>query len=270
MTRNVVSINGEIVSSDAANVKAVTDGVLYGKGVFTTIRIVGREPFVWDKHWRRITGHAAKIGLDVSNIAEDELRRSIDETIAANEIIDGRCRVTFLDGLSRGPWQADAAGRTTNVVIMCGALRPPRDEVKIGLSTFPINSSSPLAGIKSCNYLENILALEKAKIRGFNEAVRLNERGEIVSGCMSNLFWAEGGDLYTPSLETGCLAGTTRELVMERLECSAVAAGLTSILNADAVFLNSAGLGVMRCSELDGRRLGGDTHEILKILPRTR
>ena len=62
------------------------------------------------------------------------------------------------------------------------------------------------------------MALENAKAKGFDEAIRLNERGEVASACMANVFWIKDKKLFTPDLETGCLAGTTREFIIETAE----------------------------------------------------
>ena len=131
-----------------------------------------------------------------------------------------------------------------------GDLREVPDKLRLTVSPFLVNSTSPLAGIKSCNYLENILALEEAKKRGFDEAVRLNERGEIVAACLANIFWRKNEQLFTPSLATGCLAGTTREFVLENETGFETKAGLEVLKNADEIFLTSAGLGICKISEL--------------------
>ncbi|MEO6589891.1 MAG: aminotransferase class IV, partial [Pyrinomonadaceae bacterium] len=119
------------------------------------------------------------------------------------------------------------------------------------ISPFLVNSTSPLAGVKSCDYLENIIALEEAEQRGFDEAVRLNERGEIVSACMANIFWRKSGRLFTPLLKTGCLAGTMREFVLENEDGFEIKMSLDSLENADEIFLTSAGLGICKVSEFD-------------------
>ena len=126
---------------------------------------------------------------------------------------------------------------------------------------------SPLAGVKSCNYLENLLAFDDARKRGFDEALRLNERGEIASACMANIFWLLDGRLYTPSLATGCLRGTTREFIMENLECHETEASLEILNEADAIFLTSAGIGIAEISELDGRELSAVSAEIKNLIP---
>jgi 4-amino-4-deoxychorismate lyase len=100
--------------------------------------------------------------------------------------------------------------------------------------------------VKSCNYLENILSLEDAKDRGFDEAIRLNEKGEIVSACLANLFWKKDVAIFTPSLETGCLKGTTRGFILENFTVEERKAELIELEKADEIFLTSAGIGVIK------------------------
>ena len=84
---------------------------------------------------------------------------------------------------------------------------------------------------------------------------------------MANLFWTKDGKLFTPSLRTGCLAGTTREYILENIECKEVEVGIDEINRADSIFLTSAGLGIARVGEFDGKRLDADRHEIEKLSP---
>jgi branched-subunit amino acid aminotransferase/4-amino-4-deoxychorismate lyase len=134
----------------------------------------------------------------------------------------------------------------------------PRDTQRFQTDDFTPSCeyNSAAGGIKSCNYLEHLMSLDEAKRRGFHEAIRLNERGEVVSACMANLFWTKDGKLFTPSLRTGCLAGTTREYILENIECKEVEVGIDEINRADSIFLTSAGLGIARVREFDGKRLG--------------
>jgi len=111
------------------------------------------------------------------------------------------------------------------------------------------------------------MALDEAKGRGFNEALRLNESGEIASGSVSNVFWSNGERLFTPSLKTGCLPGTTREFVIENLECEEVEAGIEALREVDDIFLTSAGIGIVQAAEFDGRILRRREHPIKKVLP---
>jgi branched-subunit amino acid aminotransferase/4-amino-4-deoxychorismate lyase len=139
---------------------------------------------------------------------------------------------------------------------------------RLGISTYRTNSSSPLAAVKSCNYLDNLLAFEDAKANGFDEAIRLDERGEVTSACIANVFWLTDGKLHTPSLKTGCLPGTTREFVLENMVCLETETGLESLQNADAIYLTSAGIGVVAVKEFDGRKLVRESPPITALWPK--
>jgi branched-subunit amino acid aminotransferase/4-amino-4-deoxychorismate lyase len=172
--------------------------------------------------------------------------------------------MTIFEGSGLGPWRS-AITAGPSFLVMTAETRKVSD-VKLTVASSRINSRSPLAGVKSCNYLEHLLASEDARARGFDEAIMLNESGSVTSACMANLFWLQGGTLFTPILSTGCLPGTTREFVLEEIECSEVEAGIDSLETADAIFLTSAGLGVKSVSDFNGRKLPGTSHPILTLI----
>ena len=263
----LVSYNGDLLPVTAARIAAASAAALYGRGIFTTVAIIDSKPFLLEKHWRRLTENAAKIWLDISKISENRLRNELTGLLKMGSISEGRARITLFDGTPTDLWPFPSERRTSVLILAAGKRKVP-DNLRLGISPFRINSDSPMAGVKSCNYLEKIIALEEAKKRGFNEAIQLNERGHIVSACMANVFWLWGGGLFTPSLKTGCLAGTTRGFVLENVDCTEIEAGLEALQNADAIFLTSAGLGIVRVDEFEGRKLGGEHHPILGLIPR--
>lgn len=251
------------------SIPALSSAALYGKGVFTTVAILRCQPFLWEKHWRRLTNDSVKLGIDLTVFSESKIRESVEDLVKRKKLTNGRARITFFDMSSSKIWPFDSTANTS-LLIMTGELRPVPENFRLTVSPFPINSLSPLAGVKSCNYLENILALDEAKARGFDEAVRVNERGEVTSGVMANVFWLMDDVLYTPSLKTGCLAGTTREFVLENLACGEVEATIDDLKTADAVFMTSAGLGVVQAAEFNSRRFTSTDHPITCLLPLTR
>lgn len=240
---------------------------LYGFGVFTTVAVAGGEPFLWEKHWRRLKNDAVKIGLDISSFAEAEVRDALHNAIKVRGLTFGRARLTIIDGSAAELWPGEGDGKIS-LSILAAERRPVPESLRLTISPHRINTTSPLAGIKSCNYLEPFLSVKEAKSRGFDESIRLNERGEVASACMANVFWLKEEMLFTPSLRTGCLPGTTREYILEYLECKEVEAGIEAVREADEVFLSSAGLGVVQVNELDGRPLGMQHHGILGLIPR--
>ena len=243
----------------------LTNSSLYGKGIFTSVAVYDSKPFLWEKHWRRLVNNASKIGIDLSEHSDETTRKALDEIIKRDKVINGRARITIYDESQSGIWSSDTE-RKTVLQIITGDVRPISDNFRLSTSPYPINLRSPLAGVKSCNYLEQIMSLDEAKGRGFDEAVRLNENGIVTSACMANVFWLKAGRLYTPSLKTGCLAGTTREFVLENLECEEVESEIGELDSAEAIYLTSAGLGIIAAAEFINRKLTNARHPILELL----
>lgn len=259
-----VYFNGRIVES--AQIAAVSSAALYGRGVFSTIAVQGGKPFLLDKHCRRLIANAATLGLELPITLEDDVCSGLSELIEANDLFRGRARVTIFDESESRMW-SDSHRPNISLLMIAGEARPTPIELSVTLSPHNINSTSALAGIKSCNYLEHLLAYEEAGGRGFNEAIRVNEKGGVTSACMANVFWESDGKLVTPSLSTGCLPGTTREFVMENLECKEVESGIEEIETAHRIFLTSAGIGVVAAVEFAGRKLDASDHPILNLMP---
>ncbi len=240
--------------------------ILYGCGVFSTIRVMNGEPFLWEKHWRRLLNNAKTVGVNLAKFREDDTRQQLKEAIATEGISDGRARITFTDDSSSELWPYGDEEQT-GLSFLIGALRPIPENFRLTVSPYIINSRSPLTGIKSCNYLDKILALDEAKALGFDEAIQVNERGKVTSATMANVFWLKDKILYTPSLKTGCLPGTTREFVMENLACREVELTKDELNSADAIFLTSAGLGIVAVNEFEGKNLLIRDHPILALWP---
>jgi branched-subunit amino acid aminotransferase/4-amino-4-deoxychorismate lyase len=143
--------------------------------------------------------------------------------------------------------------------------------MSLAVSPYRTSTFSPLTGIKSLNYLNNVLAWEEAQSRDFDEAVVLNERGEITSATTANLFWVKDGTVHTPALSTGAVAGVTRECVIDiaskhfipLLEGVYEMADLT---DADEILLTSSSLGVAPVTTFDFRRYAVEAGSVTAVL----
>jgi 4-amino-4-deoxychorismate lyase len=236
-----------------ARLAAVTPATLYGRGVFTTLAVHNGHPFLWHEHWARLTSHAERAGVDRNSLDEEQTHELLLKLIEANNLSEGRARITLLANSGQpGFWNLndEEEAQQTTLLIMTGEAHVVSDEaLALTVSPYRVNTHSPLAGIKSVNYLEHIIAWEEARARDFHEAVVVNERGEIVSATMANLFWVKDGTLHTPALQTGALAGITRARVLalaEELGIPIVEGvnELGQLGDADEIFLTSAGLGL--------------------------
>ncbi len=262
-----VSFNQRLILTTESLIATISPATLYGKGVFTTIAINEAKPFLWQKHWPRLTTNAERLGIDISEFSDEAILNALDEIIAKNNVTNGRARITFFDESASNIWSFET-GRKSSLLITTAANRKIVDNFRLTVSLHRTNTTSPLSGIKSCNYLEHLMAFDEANARGFDEAIRLNERGQVASACMANVFWLKDDRLHTPSLKTGCLPGTTREHILESLDCVEVEATIDDLNSADDVFLTSAGIGVVQVAEFAGRAMQRQPHRILDIVPK--
>lgn len=249
--------NRRIISAESPFLPAVSSAALYGKSIFTTVAIYNSAPFRWKNHWRRLTENARKIRLDLLGLSEEIVKDSLEKIIETNKLAKARVRLTFFDASASEIWQTELQ-RETSFLITTADLSADNPELRLAVSPFRTNSTSPLAGVKSGNYLENILALDEARARGFDEAVRLNERGELVSAAMANLFWTKGGEIFTPCRATGCLAGTTGSFVSENFRVKQTKANLNELENAEEIFLTSAGIAIARVKSFAEKTFAGE------------
>jgi branched-subunit amino acid aminotransferase/4-amino-4-deoxychorismate lyase len=256
----IIYLNRSMVDAAKARVAPVSSAMLYGRGVFTTVAIYDGRPFLWPRHWERLTEHAKKLDISCSDLNVADVGAALKKLISVNRVSDGRARVILLARSSQHVWKANPPGpRKTDLLIMTGdAQKIPRAGMTLAVSPYRFNTLSPLAGIKSLNYLDHVLSWEEAHARDFDEAVMLNERGEIVSATMSNIFWVKDGTVHAPTLSTGALAGVTRACVIELAGKHFVPLvegvyEMQDLTEADEIFLTSASLGVAIVTTFDFR-----------------
>ena len=269
----VIYLNKTMVEATKARVAPVSSAMLYGRGVFTTLAIYNHHPFLWPKHWQRLTAHANKLDIDHTGCTEKGVGDALKKLIGVNQVNDGRARVILLARSGRDLWKTRMpGGKKTDLLIMTGdPPKAPPNGYSLAVSPFRTNTFSPLTGIKSLNYLSNVLAWEEAQSRDFDEAVVLNERGEIASATTANLFWVKDGTVHTPNLSTGAIAGVTRECVIDiagkhfipLLEGVYEMGNLT---DADEIFLTSSGLGVARVTTFDFRRYAVEPGSVTGVI----
>lgn len=274
-----IILNNRLVESAKARLPPVTSAMLHGRGVFTTLAVYNGRPFLWDAHWERLTEHAERAGVDCDFDKEDSAD-ALARLIEANGVERGRARITLLARELHGLWRTkhasvdpsatgddsfETAGDSTDtgirsdILMMTGdASTFSGDTLALTVSPYRANTLSPLAGVKSTGYLEHILSWEEARARDFDEALVLNERGEVVSATLANIFWLKHGTLHTPALQTGALAGTTRGCIIELAGDLAVplvegVSDLSDLADADEIFLTSSALGLSLVTTFDYR-----------------
>jgi 4-amino-4-deoxychorismate lyase len=268
----IIYLNKSMVDAAKARVAPVSSAMLYGRGVFTTVAIHQGQPFLWPEHWERLATHAKKLNISCGDLDEG-VAAALGKLIAVNRVGDGRARVILLARSSQHVWQANPPGpRKTDLLIMTGEpQKVPKSGMTLAVSPYRLSTFSALAGIKSLNYLDHVLSWEEAHARDFDEAVMLNERGEIVSATMANIFWVKDGTVHTPTLSTGALAGITRSWVIDLASKHFIPLvegvyEMQDLTEADEIFLTSASLGVAIVTTFDFRTYSVSTGSVAAVL----
>jgi 4-amino-4-deoxychorismate lyase len=257
----VIYLNKTMVEAAKARVAPVSSAMLYGRGVFTTVAIYHGKPFLWPAHWERLQQNAKRLNIDLTGCNARSVGEALQKLISVNQVDNGRARIILLARSGRDFWQtAKSSGRKTDLLIMTGEPQSIRSSgLTLAVSPYRLNTFSPLTGIRTLNFLDNVLSWEEAQAREFDEAVMLNERGEIVSATMANIFWVKEGTVHTPTTNTGAYAGVTRATVIDLANKQFVPVlegvyELSDLTEADEIFLTSSSLGVAIVTTFDFRQ----------------
>jgi len=241
--------DGRLVEPGQPSILADDHAVVTGDGVFETMKVVGGTPFALTRHLRRLENSAA--GLGIPAVGERRVRAAVDEVLAADPTA-GLLRITWSSG--SGPLGSARGGGNGTLVVATSAGNdwPPAEAVH--LVEWRRNEHGALTGLKTTSYAENALALATAKRAGCSEAIFRNVAGDLCEGTGTNLFLVVGGVPTTPPLSSGCLAGVTRELLLEALHDEVEVRDLApdELHAADEAFLTSSTRNVSPISAVTG------------------
>jgi branched-chain amino acid aminotransferase len=245
-------INGDLLSDATGPAVAVTDhGLTVGDGVFEAIKVVDGLPFALDRHLARL--HRSAEGLGLHGVDDDAVRRGIAAVLDGGDLPLGRIRITVTGGPApMGSGRGDAA---PTVVVVADSMRAWPENTAVATVPWPRNERGALAGLKTTSYAENVVALAAAQRAGASEAIFANLAGHLCEGTGSNVFYVVDGELRTPTLASGCLAGVTRALILEWYGGREVDEPIEVIERASEVFLASTTRDVQAVASWDGREL---------------
>jgi branched-chain amino acid aminotransferase len=245
-----VYVNGSLVEEDEASVSVFDHGLVVGDGVFETILLHRGRPFALRRHLDRLARSAS--GLGISSPPRAVIEHAVRTTVEASGQASGRVRVTLTAG--RGPLGSGRLGEAPTLVVAIGELGEVHEIAAVATVPYRRNEFSAVAGLKTTSYAENALALAKAEELDADEAIFANTAGMLCEGTGSNVFVVLDGEVLTPPLSSGCLAGITRDLVLESgigREAD-VSIGDFNAERLDEAFLTSSIRGVQPIGAIDG------------------
>ncbi|MEV7232890.1 aminodeoxychorismate lyase [Streptomyces sp. NPDC051020] len=246
-------VNGELRDAADARVSVLDHGLTVGDGIFETVRTTGGRPFALTRHLDRLTRSARGLGLPDPDL--DEVRRACAAVIEANPMELGRLRITYTGGLS--PLGSDRGNDGPSLVVALGEVKRRPDTTAVITVPWTRNERGALAGLKTTSYAENVVALARAHEQGASEALFANTVGQLCEGTGSNVFVVLDGQLHTPPVTSGCLAGITRALAVEWSGALETELPLDVLEHAEEIFLTSTLRDVQAVNRVDGRELPG-------------
>ncbi|MES4903775.1 MULTISPECIES: aminodeoxychorismate lyase [unclassified Streptomyces] len=246
-------LDGALREADSAQVSVFDHGLTVGDGVFETVKALDGRAFALTRHLHRLAGSARGLGLPEPDL--DEVRRGCEAVLRANPAPLGRLRITYTGGVSPLGSDRGTAGPTLVVALVETERRP--DTTAVVTVPWTRNERGALTGLKTTSYGENVVALARAREHGASEALFGNTVGRLCEGTGSNVFVVLDGEPHTPPLASGCLAGITRQLVLDWVGAKETDLPFDVLERAEEIFLTSTTRDVQAVHRLDERPLPG-------------
>jgi len=255
MSRNYVYINGKFLPEEKAKISVFSGGVLYGEGLFETMRAYDGKVFRLQEHLQRMKNGAKVLGLAVPKQWENT-EKIIQKLVRLNNLSDAYLRLMLVRD----------EDKNSKIIIICrdikSYLKKKNSWTCVIVQSVRQNEYSPLSRIKSLNYLPLLIARKEAESKGADEGILLNTKGEICEGTRTNIFLVtENEKLNTPLIESGCLPGITRKAVIEivkglRLKVQEKKLKAEDLKRAKEIFLTNSLIGIMPVRKIDGQIVG--------------
>jgi branched-chain amino acid aminotransferase len=225
------------------------------------LRVTRGQAFALTRHLVRLARSARGIGLPEpdTNLVRDGCHTALEASPLPG---DARLRITYTGGLA--PPGSGRGSASPTLVIAVSPLDPWPQTAAVATVPWPRNERSAVAGLKTTSYAENVVALAYAAERDASEALMPNTHGQLCEGTGSNVFVVLDGVLTTPPLSSGCLAGVTRELVLEWCGAEEHELPMEALLTADEVFLTSSTRNVQPVERVDDHQVPQAPGEITK------
>jgi branched-chain amino acid aminotransferase len=254
---------GQFRPAQETTISIFDRGLLYGDGLFETLRVHNGHPLRWDQHFDRLRLGAEFLGITLPQ-SPAELRTAAARLAELNQTSTALLRLTLTRGV--GPRGYSSAQATHPTLLMTLHPAPSVDPHAppcwhlVTSTRIRLCPEESLTRFKTCNRLPYILARQEADAARVDDALILNTRGEVAETSAANIFRLSHGNLETPTLQSGALPGVTRATVLSLarelgLPTRERAMVPDELFAADAVFLTLTSLGLVEVISLDRRPL---------------
>ncbi len=260
-----IYIDGEFFDQADAKISVFDHGLLYGDGIFEGIRFYNGRVFRMQEHMDRLWESARSICLEIP-MSRQEMDEALLETIRQNNLRDGYVRLIVTRGVGNLGLNPAQCKHPSVIIIASTIALYPEEVYKRGLTvvTVATRRMGPATlnpAIKSLNYLNNVLARIEANLANADEALMLNDAGNVAECTADNVFIVKRGQIMTPPITAGALRGITRSVVFDIAQDLGIPISepeLTrhDIYIADEAFLTGTAAEVIPMIKVDGRLIG--------------
>lgn len=258
-------MNGKMVPFKDAKVHVLTHALHYSTAVFEGIRCYntpkGSAIFRLPEHVDRFF-RSAKLYSMKMEYTKDQITDAIEKTVKASTLKE--CYIRPLAYYGYGTMGLTPTPNKVDVSIACWEWK--MGESKAGKQTgakckisswLRIDSrSQPMQAKGASNYANAALARVEALKNGYDEVIMLNYHGKIAEGSAENIFVVKNGQIYTPPLTSGCLAGITRDSVIQIIESNGMditeqELDRDDLYSSDEIFMTGTAAEVKSVSQVD-------------------
>ena len=250
--KNYLNHNGKLIEVSEPALPVSNHSYRYGDGLFETMKMIEGEIPLFELHIERLFYSMQSLGFRAPVLfSKDKIQKEITGLAKKNNCLS-LARVRLV--VSRGNGGLNDCDDVLQYTIEC---MPPGDSVNqlnengYLIDVFPdaIKSCDKFSNLKSTSYLSYVMAAQFAKTNRLNDALVLNQHGRISEASIANIFWIKNGNIYTPPLSEGCIAGVMRKWLIGNIAQIGVKIGETPLTieelqNANEVFLSNAVYGL--------------------------
>ncbi len=262
--REIASIDGEIFGLKEAKISVLDHCFLYGDGIFEGIRLINGKVLLHEEHMGRLYDSALIVRIPM--VPKEEYERQLFAAVKASNLGHGYIRVVVTRGIGDLGINPAKCSNPRLVIIVANLRLYPEELYEKGIRliiarTRKIPYASFDCGVKSCNYINNVMATWELIDKSADEAIMTDENGIVSEATVDNIFGIRCNSLFTPSLDTNCLGGVTRAKIMQiaKKQGMQVLEGRFTprdFMFADEVFLSGTGAGIIPVAKIEHLAIG--------------
>jgi len=229
------------VEKKDALISVFDNSLLYAEGLFETFLAIDDRIIFVEDHLKRLYKGAEVIGLKIP-VSSDKLIKWMIKTARLHPGKIKKLRMTITSG-EASKWIGKQG--KSQVILSASPHKMPEKPFALLVSQYRVDQNSIFRRIKTISYAIHAVALKQAHEKKYDDALMLNEKGNIAEVTSANIFWIEKGKIFTPPINAGCLEGVTRKSVLTEsrkigIEISERNITLSKMLKADEIFISSS------------------------------